>query len=189
MSLFRKIDYNSPVVLSYFFLSAALLVLGYMTHGYSTGVFFSIYRTSFLDPLLYLRLFTHVLGHANFTHFINNFLLLLIVGPILEEKYGSKRLLTMMLFTAVITGLVNIFLFPQTALLGASGIVFMCILLASITNFKSNTLPLTFLLVLVIYLGQELYSALHAKDNISHLTHIIGGICGAAFGFRGNNRN
>ncbi len=188
MPLFKRIDYNSPVILSFFFLSAASLFLGHLTQGYSTGAFFSIYRTSLLDPLMYLRLFTHVLGHAGFTHFINNFLILLIIGPMLEEKYGSNKLLLMMMFTAVVTGLCSIIFFPDHALLGASGIVFMCILLASITNFKANTIPLTFLLVLLIYLGKELYSALYTKDNISHLTHIIGGICGAAFGFKGKNK-
>jgi membrane associated rhomboid family serine protease len=46
----------------------------------------------------------------------------------------------------------------------------------------SGGIPLTLILVFVIYVGQEIVTAINATDNISHLTHIIGGICGAVIG-------
>jgi uncharacterized membrane protein YgaE (UPF0421/DUF939 family) len=87
----------------------------------------------------------------------------------------------MILVTALITGLLNI-LFFSTALMGASGVVFMMILLASFTNFTAGEIPLTFVLVLVLYLGQEVVKSF-ASNNISEFAHIVGGFIGSLFGF------
>ena len=177
----KRISYNSPVILTFTFISLAALIASYITGGVSNMMFFCVYRDSLLNPLFYLRLFTHVIGHADISHFIGNFTLILIIGPILEEKYGSKTLLILMALTAFITGLINVIFFT-TGLLGASGIVFMLIILASFTNKESGKIPLTFILVAVIYVGGEIIDALFVSDNISQMAHIIGGICGAAAG-------
>lgn len=89
---------------------------------------FCVYRSPLSDPLTYVRLVGHVLGHSGYAHYLSNMMLLLVVGPPLEEKYGSRRLLLCILVTALISGLVQFLCFPKTALLGASGIVFMLIL-------------------------------------------------------------
>jgi membrane associated rhomboid family serine protease len=99
-----------------------------------------------------------------------------------EEKYGSKRLLIMILLTALVTGILNI-LFFNTGLLGASGIVFMLILLSSFTNVRNGEIPITFILVAFLFLGKEVLESIQ-NDNISQFAHIIGGICGSIFGFR-----
>lgn len=184
----KRIKFNSPVILSFVFLSLFALLLGSMTKGISNRLLFSVYPSSLLSPLTYFRLFNHVLGHADWQHYINNMLLLLIVGPLLEEKYGSRNIVVIILITALISGLVNIILFPHTALLGASGIVFAFILLSSITSFEEGSIPLTFILVSLIYLGSQIIEGLTIHDNISHLTHIIGGIIGTVAGYR-MNRN
>jgi membrane associated rhomboid family serine protease len=129
----------------------------------------------------WVTLFTHIIGHANWTHLIGNFTLILLIGPMLEENYGSKDLLLMMITTALVTGVLNV-LFFKTALLGASGVVFMMILLSSFTNFSRGEIPLTFILVLILYMGVQLVNSL-STDNISQFAHIIGGLCGSFFGF------
>lgn len=177
----KKIDYNSPVVLSFAFISFIVLILGFITNGWTTKTFFCVYRTSLTDLFGYVRLFGHVLGHADLSHYINNMMMLLLVGPMLEEKYGSKLLLEMILITAFITGVLNNILFP-TGLLGASGIVFMMIILSSVTSVKEGTIPLTLIVVVILYLGDQIMAGILSKDNISQLTHIIGGVCGGVFG-------
>jgi hypothetical protein len=87
----------------------------------------------------------------------------------------------MISITALITGALNILLFPK-ALLGASGVVFMMILLASFTNFKKGEIPLSFILVLILYLGREILNSFSA-NSISEFAHIAGGFCGSLFGF------
>ena len=177
------IRFNSPVVLCFALLSLLALLLGDVTGGAATTRFFCVYRSSLADPLTYLRLFTHVLGHAGYSHYMGNMLLLLLVGPPLEEKYGSRTLLLTIAVTALVTGLAQFIFFPQTALLGASGVVFMMIVLSSFTEMKKGGIPITLILVVVFYLGGELVDGLKNTDNISQLTHIVGGVCGMVFGF------
>ncbi len=177
------IQYNAPVVLTFSLLSLGALLLGMATGGRSTGLLFCVYRAPLTDPLSYVRLFTHVLGHGGYSHFMGNIMLLLVVGPPLEEKYGSRRLLGCIALTALISGLVQVLLFPSTALLGASGIVFMMIVLSSLAGMREGAIPLTLILVTVLYLGGEVVDAVAARDNVSQLTHIVGGLCGAGLGF------
>jgi GlpG protein len=177
----NKIKFNSPVVLGFAFISACALAAGYLTHGQSNILLFSVYKGSFRDPLFYVRLFTHVFGHASISHYSNNMILILLVGPLLEEKYGSGRLAGIMAAVALITGLVHIVLPGSSALLGASGIVFAFILLSSVTG-SGKGIPLTTIIVAVIYISQQVYEGVTAADNISQLTHIIGGTIGAIYG-------
>ena len=176
-------QYNSPVILTFFLLSLGVLFLGQYTGGWTTTHLFSVYRSSLKDPLFYIRLFGHVLGHSGYSHYMNNMLLLLLVGPGLEEKYGSRNLLMTILVTALVTGLVQFIFFPGTALLGASGVVFMMIVLNSFTEMRRGGIPLTMLLVVALYLGNEVVDGLSESDNISQMTHIVGGLCGIVFGF------
>ena len=108
--------------------------------------------------------------------------LLLVIGPPMEEKYGSGPLLKGILLTALISGILQCVLFPHTALLGASGIVFMLIMLASLSGF-SGGIPVTMLLVAALYLGQQVYDIIFAHDNVANFMHIVGGVCGTAFGY------
>jgi len=132
----------------------------------------------------WVTLFTHVLGHASWPHLFSNFAFILLIGPILEEVYGSASLLIMIFITALVTGALNVIFFT-TGLLGASGVVFMMILLASFTNFSRGEVPLTFILVLILYLGRELFNAFgsNSDSNISEFAHIVGGFIGSLFGF------
>ena len=183
-----RIQYNSPVVLTFFLLSLGALALGEFTGERTTWLLFTVYRSPLTDPLTYLRMFTHVLGHADYTHFMSNMMLFLVVGPPLEEKYGSRRLLLCILVTALISGLVQFLCFPKTALLGASGIVFMLILLSSLSGMRAGAIPLTLILVAVLYLGGEVVDAITLRDNVSQLTHVVGGLCGACLGFAMSRR-
>lgn len=176
------IHYNAPIVLTFALLSLIVLGLDALTNGYTTNQFFCVYRSSFGDPLTYVRLFGHVLGHSSYSHYISNIMLMLVIGTTLEEKYGSKKLLFCILVTALVSGLAQVFFFPSTALLGASGIVFMMIVLSSLSGMKNGSIPLTLILVVILYLGSELIDAISVRDNVSQLTHIVGGACGAILG-------
>lgn len=191
MSSYRKrliISFNSPVVLGFTFACLVVLVLDKFTLGMSTNMLFSVYRSSMLDPLTYVRFFGHVLGHADWGHFFGNMMLFLVIGPLLEEKYGSKKLLFVILVTAFVTGVINFIFFPRTQLLGASGVVFAFILIASMTSIKGGEIPVTFILVAVIYIGQQVYEGTFIQDNVSNLTHIIGGLVGSTLGFMLNTK-
>lgn len=179
----QLIQYNAPTTLNFALVSFVVLILHFATRGASTAKLFCVYRSPWNDILTYPRLFTHVLGHSSFAHYSGNITMMLVLGPSLEERYGSRTILIAMVLTAFFSGILQIVFFPGVALLGASGIVFMMILMASLGGMRSGGIPLTLILVFAIYVGQEIVSAVTSVDDVSHLTHIIGGVCGAVIGY------
>lgn len=185
---FLKPSYNSPVILTFALAACVIMAADGLSGGRLTPRLFATYPGfEFSSPAFYFRLVSHVLGHKNWAHLTANFSVILLVGPMVEEKYRSMPLLKMMLVTALVTGLLNAAFFT-TGLLGASGLAFMLILLASFTNHKEGELPLTFVLVVILFLAKEAVQAF-TQDDISQFAHIIGGVCGSLFGFlRGSRR-
>lgn len=179
-----KIRFNAPVTLTFVFLCLLSLLFGYFTNFDSTTRMFITYRSSLSDPLFYVRLVTYIFGHTDWSHFMSNMTYILLLGPMIEEKYGSMNLILMILITAIISGLANAIFFANTGLCGASGIVFMLMVISSVTSVASKEIPLTLILVSLIFVGTEIYQALFVVDSISQLTHILGGICGGAFGLQ-----
>lgn len=178
-----RLSFNSPVILGFTIICLLALVLDWLTQGWANNTLFSVYHSSLLNPLTYVRFVGHIFGHAGWEHFIGNIMLILVVGPLLEEKYGSSNLIFVMLATALVTGLVNYIFFPNIQLLGASGVVFAFILLSPFTSVKEGTIPITLVLVAIIYIGEQIYNGLFIQDNVANLTHILGGLVGASLGF------
>ena len=178
---YMKIEYNAPVTLNYTLACAIVLGLSSVLGEWFRSIFVLYGDFQPSNIVSYIRLFSYVLGHADFAHYIGNFTLILLVGPMLEEKYGSRLLLQMMIVTAFVTAVVNLMIFGDNVL-GASGIVFMLIMLSSFTSFKAGKIPLTFILVFSLFIGKEIINSF-AVDQVSQYGHIMGGICGALFGF------
>ncbi len=175
-----RISYNAPVVLTFAALAVGVFILGEAVSKELVGKWF-VAKPWLHGTGDYVGMVSHVLGHANWNHLLSNFMLILLLGPLLEERFGSSKLLGMIVVTALATGLINLAI-SDTGLLGASGIVFMMILLASTANIRQGEIPLTFVAVAAIYLGGELVRAFE-DDQISQLAHLIGGVAGAVFGF------
>jgi membrane associated rhomboid family serine protease len=178
---FSIIQYNSPVILTYALICLIALGINSITGGASNRLFFSVYRSP-LSVAFFIRLFGHAIGHLNLDHYFSNFILILLIGPMLEEKYASKVMALIIFLTAFITGFLNLAL-NDSILLGASGVAFMMIILASFVNIEKRRVPLTFILILIIYVGQEVILNFSNADNVSHFTHIVGGIFGSVVGF------
>ena len=184
-----RITFNAPVVITFALICLIATSLGEYTKGESTLMLFTTSRTSLLSPLTYVRFISYVFGHADWQHFIGNMSYILILGPMLEEKYSSVGIAIVILITALVTSIVNFIFFPNTILLGASGVVFAFILLASFTSFRQGEIPLSFILVLVFYLGGQVIEGMLLNDNVSQFGHIIGGLVGSVIGFMANKRS
>ena len=178
-----RLSFNATAVLTFTALCVIVQLISMLTRGESNRVLFSVYRASLLDPLTWVRCFTHVLGHAGWDHLLGNVMYILILGPMIEEKYGTATTAFIMAATALVIGVINMVFFPGVMLLGASGIVFAFILIASITIREDNTIPVTFILVALLYLGQQIWQGLFSQDNVSQMAHIAGGAVGAVLGF------
>jgi membrane associated rhomboid family serine protease len=182
-----KIRYNAPVILTFSLACTVVFVITQIVPSMldlfkvpGAGTPFNFLS---LDAL---RLVSYTLGHVDWGHLIGNLSILLLAGPILEEKYGSLRMLIMILFTALVTGIVNVLVLPWASL-GASGIAFMLILLISITNVRAGEIPLTLIAVIAIYITAQVIEGVQQmaaqKVTVNVWAHLIGGACGGVFGF------
>ena len=177
------ISFNSPVILGFAAVCVIAQILNMVTGGASNRAVFSVYGASLLNPLTWVRCIGHVFGHAGWDHLIGNLMYILILGPMIEEKYGAKNTAIIILVTAAVTGIVSMVFFPRVMLLGASGIVFAFILIGSITAKEDRKTPVTFILVALLYIGQQVWQGVTQRDSISQMSHIIGGITGSVLGF------
>jgi len=184
-----KIRYNSPVVLTFSLICLVVYLIDLIVSvgvgpnelGRITSTFFMLPGNfSWANPMDLLRMLTYTMGHANQAHIIGNMSIFLLIAPIMEEKYGSGKILLMMVLTALVTAFLQIMLF-SSGLLGASGIVFMFIVLVSFADARKGSIPLTFILVVLFFIGQEIIHSM--QDNqVSEYAHIMGGIMGGFFG-------
>ena len=184
-----RITYNAPVTLTFAILCVLILLMNDFLLGKhlipalftAPGRIGSEGGFNYKSLLDYFRLFLHILGHSDWNHLLGNFSFILLLGPLMEERYGSQMVALMFVVTAFVTGVINVCLIPHP-LLGASGVVFMLIVLASITTLDKNVIPLSFIFVVAIYLGRELLGG-PKSENIATVAHIAGGLCGSMFGF------
>lgn len=183
-----KIQYNAIVILSYFFICLVILILDKLVQGRLVNNLFSTGRNdSLLNPLTYFKLISHSLGHSSWEHLYNNFLKILLIGPLIEEKYGSWNLLIMIILTSLVIGIINR-IFSKNRILGASGIAYMLIVLCSFVNIESGKIPITVVLIILFFVVDEIINLLkRKKDGISHLGHVTGAICGIVLGILSMN--
>lgn len=183
-----RIVFNAPAVLCFSLLCLIALILSVLTKGAARRLLFSVYRASLANPLTYLRFFGHALGHQSWEHFFGNIMYVLLLGPMLEEKYGSDVMIFLMLATAFVTGLAAFVFAPGVAMCGASGVVFAMILLSSFTEFQEHTIPVTVILVAALYAGSQIYSAMTSGGGVAYGAHFVGGAVGAVIGCAANRR-
>jgi len=177
-----KIRYNAPVTLTFCLLATIEQVLAATVWPDITRhLFTTVPHMSLAVPANWLRLCSYVIGHASWHHLVANVTVLLLLGPMLEEKYGSRAILGMMVVAAFLTGLLHA-LFMPSGLLGASGLAFMFIVLASIADLREGEIPLSFIVIVALFMGRELWDGM-GQDHISQMAHLVGGVFGAVFGF------
>lgn len=181
--ILSKVQYNSVVILTFFFISLLILIIDKVCKGKLINTLFVTYKNdSLLSPLTYFKVISHVLGHSNWEHLYNNFIKILLVGPLIEEKYGSVNLLIAIILTAIIIGIIHK-IFGKGGILGSSGIAYMLIILSSFVNMEDGKIPLTLALIILFFLVDEVIKLFsRKKDGISHLGHVTGAICGLIFG-------
>lgn len=170
-----KLEYNSPVVLTFTIISIAVFFMDKLIPIGLMDNFFVYYGG--YSALDIVRMFLYPLGHGSMDHLLGNMTFILLIGPMLEEKYSSKTIALLMLVTTLTIGISHL-LFINSGILGASGIVFMMIILSSFTNMKKDSIPVTFILVAILFLGKEIYNGMFVNNNVSEIAHILGAVIG-----------
>lgn len=180
-----KITFRSPVTLIFALLATACYFF-LETNGTIPRIFQLHGDFQITNWKWYVSLVGYTLGHASISHLIGNLSIILLLGPLLEKRYGGKNLLLMIVITAVSTALIHI-IFWSEHLIGASGIVFMMIVLSSLIDIQGKEIPITSLLIIALFVGQEVIHSFQS-DEISQFAHIFGGILGLIFGFQFKKR-
>jgi GlpG protein len=174
-----RITFNAPFTL-WFSLIAVIVLCLQQFLGIRTSFTVLDGQFNFSDWTDYVSLFGYIFGHADWTHYLGNFSIILLVGPILEKALGSKKLAVYTLITTLVTAIFHI-LFWDHGLIGASGVAFMMIVLVSLINRKGNEIPLTFILIFILFVGKEFIAAFQ-DDQVSQFAHIAGGAMGVVLG-------
>ena len=193
---------NTPVILTHTILSASLLILDTLLPSlHITRDYFSAWPISWshVNPLNYhskwnwlknigwtaFRLVSHVFGHNNFPHLFGNFKFILLVGPTIELEYGRRLLVQLLGVVALTSGVFHGVTSKDTILCGASGVVFSFVALSTKRGLLKQDsviqIPATLLLVLLMFLSQEIWEGLSKKDSISQISHVLGALCGLGF--------
>ncbi|MBQ7613293.1 MAG: rhomboid family intramembrane serine protease [Spirochaetaceae bacterium] len=179
-----KLKYNAPVTLTFALICVIILLLKYLFFPEIVSQYFMVPAHAHFDiknPFAYPYLVSHVFGHSDWNHLLSNMSFILLLGPILEENYGSFMIAIMMFTTALVTGVLNV-CFSVQPLIGSSGIAFTMILLSSFTNTTRNEIPLSFIVILLLFLLKDIIQ-IFETDNIAHFAHLVGGISGSLFGY------
>lgn len=175
-----KITFNSPFVLIFVLISVLCLVVQTQL-GAPLRMNVLQGHFDFRNWQDYVSLVGHAFGHADTGHLLGNLSILLLIGPVLENDYGTKKLMIFCLITCLVISVVHI-AFWEHSLMGASGIVFMMIVLVSLDGSKKREIPMTFLLIVLLFIGQEIWNAFQ-DDQVSQFAHILGGATGAVLGY------
>ncbi|MBR4004517.1 MAG: rhomboid family intramembrane serine protease [Treponema sp.] len=200
-----KFLFDSPVVLTICAVSTLVFIFDtFVFKGKAVQVLFSCPMAhgenvfKFSNPLNYLNLLLHVFGSSGAPAFFVNTLLLLAMGPQLEERYGSLMLGLMCGIAVLVTGVLTACLGIQPVM-GTMCLVFLMIFLASLTTLSKNSLLASWTAGLVMFTAYSLYSGFQnpavervegvnsfiffMQRNVVTFISMAGGLCGSLFGF------
>ena len=110
---------------------------------------------------------------------ITNLILIMLLGPAMEERYGSVIIGIMIFVSALFAGVLNA-CFCADSLVGAVPVVCMMIFLNAFMSFSKKTFPLSFAAVIILFVFLEIFSGVGA---VRIITCIAGGLCGSLFAF------
>lgn len=196
-----KVAYDAPVTLTFVIVCAIIFLINmiFMKGGKALG-FEKIFASPtnqagalpFIPsaPLSYVRLLFYIFG-ADFAGlstgfssgaaslFFTSVIVILLLGPGMEERYGSVIIGIMIFVSALFSGVLNA-CFCETTLVGAAPLVFMMLFLNAFISFskKKIELPSTGVMVTMIILMQ-----LNGAGAVKIIICIAGGLCGSLFAF------
>jgi uncharacterized protein len=129
-------------------------------------------------------LLTHMFLHGSPNHIFFNMFALIMFGPILEQKIGARRFLTIYLLSGLVAGFISSFFYTKA--LGASGAI-MGMLGALIILIPNLRLLFFFVIPMPLWFAGLLWAALDTfgiffpsgVGNIAHLAGLgFGILCG-----------
>ncbi len=203
-----RVKFDAPVTLVFFMASFLVLVLDKFVFK-SFALVESVFSSpgalaknaagaalvtevfNFSSPGDYARLFLYVFGNPNFAQFFLASAFILPLGSLMEERYGSPAVALMMLVSAFVAGVLNACLLPRL-LVGSGPVIFMLILLSSITSISKREISLSSVLIFLVCMGSQFhlcsinlnsYGGLNKFSVIQIFIQLAGGLAASLSGF------
>lgn len=182
-----KFSYDSPVSLSFAIITVLIFVLNsFVLKGKLTPFFTAptaaggAFPFKFNEIASYLRLVFFQFGYNDLSLLFADLIIILLLGQILEERYGSLIVGLMMFFSSLFSGVLNA-CFYNNSLFGAGSIVMMMIFLNALTSISKKKVSILSLVTIALLICREVFS----KSNglIGFLIVLAGGVCGSMFAF------
>lgn len=158
-----KFIFDSPVVLVFSVVSAVIFISDLILKlNLSEKIFEcpgakSVPAFDFKSALSYVKLVIYPFGGENSTSFFLNIGFILLLGPVLEERYGSIMLALMIFITSLVGGVLTACA-STFGISGCGGIVFMMIILSVLSVFIKKQLPVSWIFIFALYLAFSLFS-------------------------------
>ena len=191
----NRLVFNSPAAIIFSLISILVFALDFfIAKGKLLSFLFTcpgnkncIISFSVSNPLDYIRLFTRVFASESFSALLVNILFILILSPLMEERFGSVIVTLMMTFSALISGVINL-VFSSLPAEGAGPLVFLLIALSALSSLTKKDIPLSWILVFVLYIVLRISRNMGlVKDygfiqaNMRTIADLAGGITGSIF--------
>lgn len=184
-----SVSYDAPVTLTFSLISLLVFIIFQVILKSKNGIITIGAPTMsggespfvFANPLCYFRMIIHVFSAETFAVLISNLMILLLLGPVLEEYYGSVIVGIMMIVSALLSGVLNA-CFCKHSATGSESIVFMLILLNGFISVNKKKIPLASVFVLILFIVGQCKNGV-SDGLIIMITNIAGGLCGSLLAF------
>lgn len=184
-----KLTYDAPVTLTFSLICIGIYLIDtFLCKSYLATNILSSPTTAtgelpflFTDFLSYPRLFLYIFSSKSISLLLANLIFILLLGPMMEERYGSIVIGIMIFVSALFAGVLNA-CFCKESLQGTAPIVFMMIFLSLFMAFSKRKFPLSFIVVFGTFIAFEFIQH-GASGFVGVIVNIAGGLCGSLFAF------
>lgn len=183
-----KFNYDAPVTLTFTLLSVLLFVIDFvfLKERLNSSIFITPtvsgdFQFSFSSLNSYLRLFLYIFGRESTLLFFSRLVIITLLGPRMEERYGSAVIGIMILVSTLFTGVLSASCCKHP-FNGTDPIVFMLILLDMLFHISKKTISLSSALATALFIAC-LFINPNENGLVGILIVLAGGLCGSLFAF------
>lgn len=136
---------------------------------------------AFSSPKALLGVLLHIFSYTDLSQLLCDVVFLLLLGPFMEERYGSVIIGIMIFVASLFSGVLNA-CFCKAPVSGAACVVFMLILLDFLMSLSKKKIAAASLFALIIFVVR-LATAKSENGFVDVVIVMAGGLCGSLFAF------
>ncbi|MDD7416751.1 MAG: rhomboid family intramembrane serine protease [Treponemataceae bacterium] len=128
----------------------------------------------------YFRILLYPFGFSSWNQLTANLVFILLLFPKIESVFGKLFSSMLVLITVAFAGVICV-CFSNSVIYGTSGIVCMLLILAIFISADKRQIPLSYILLAVIYFAREIVSIIDT-NTIEVFCHFAGSLAGSLVG-------